>query len=377
AAQLPAPAVSGVRMALEAGRGRSAVPARSTMTSAVLGVATITGVLCFSASLGKLFDDPRQYGWNWDVQVGDSFAPALGADAQELIDHEEVAAASIGTIARLQIGTVRVDALASDPVRGTIQPTILQGRAPSQATEIVLGTRTMKDLGANLGTTVTVTAGDRTADMQVVGRGVFSEFSGASRLGDGGAVTLDGLRRLVPEAAPDLVLLRLAPTPGGQALLDDLLETRPANIYVPSQPTDLADLGRVGALPSVVALIITVMAVATLAHTLVTSVRRRRRELAVLKVLGFTRSQISATVVWQSTTVATVAVVGGLPLGIAAGRWGWQLFAGQLGVPPQPATPALAMVALAAATILLANLVAAVPARLAARTQPSLILRAE
>ena len=114
-----------------------------------------------------------------------------------------------------------------------------------------------------------------------------------------------------------------------------------------------------------------------LAHTLLTSVRRRRRDLAVLKVLGFVRSQVSATVAWQASVIAAVAVVVGLPLGIAGGRWAWHLFAGQLGVPPQARTPALAMVAIAAATLLLANLLAAGPARIAARTHPSAILRAE
>jgi hypothetical protein len=336
AARFPSPAVSGVRMALEPGRGRSAVPVRSTMTSAVLGVATIAAVLCFSASLGRLFDEPRQYGWNWDVQVGDPFAPTLGAEAQEFIDHEAVEAASVGTVYRLGIGPVRVDTLAIEPVRGGIEPTVVEGRAPNRPTEIVLGTRTLRDLGVGTGDTVTVSAGDRTIEMQVVGRGVFSEFSGASRLGEGASVTLDGLRRLVPETAPDLVLLRLAPTPEGRALLAQLLETRPANVYVPSKPADLADLRRVGALPSVVAAIVTVMAVATLAHTLLTSVRRRRRDLAVLKVLGFVRSQVSATVAWQSSVIAAVAVVIGLPLGIASGRWAWHLFAGELGVPAQP-----------------------------------------
>jgi ABC-type antimicrobial peptide transport system permease subunit len=119
------------------------------------------------------------------------------------------------------------------------------------------------------------------------------------------------------------------------------------------------------------------MAVATLAHTLLTSVRRRRRDLAVLKVLGFVRSQVSATVAWQSSVIAAVAVVIGLPLGTASGRWAWHLFAGELGVPAQPTTPVLAAALLVAATLLLANLVAAVPARLAARTHPSVILRAE
>jgi ABC-type lipoprotein release transport system permease subunit len=61
-------------------------------------------------------------------------------------------------------------------------------------------------------------------------------------------------------------------------------------------------------------------------HTLVTSVRRRR-DLAMLKTLGFVRGQVVAAMVWQATTFAVVALALGRPLGLAAGRWPWELTA--------------------------------------------------
>ena len=277
-------------------------------------------VLSFSGSLGELFDDPSHYGWNWDIQVGDPFAPALGEEADRLVNHPAVRAAAVGTISRLQIGSVRMDALATEVVRGALAPTVVEGR-PNEPSEIMLGTRTLRELGAGIGATVSVAFGDRTADMRVVGRGVFTEFSGAGRLGEGAALTLEGLRRIVPDTEADLVLLRLDPTQESQALIPEIQQTTSANIYLPFKPSDLADLERVGGLPSIVAGILSVMAVATLAHTLTTSARRRRRDLAILKVLGFVRSQVSATVAWQSTVIAAIAVVCGVPSGspLAAG----------------------------------------------------------
>jgi ABC-type lipoprotein release transport system permease subunit len=130
-------------------------------------------------------------------------------------------------------------------------------------------------------------------------------------------------------------------------------------------------------MPFVVATLLALLAAATLAHTLVTSVRRRRRDLSILKVLGFVRAQLSRAVGWQATALAVVAVLVGLPIGIAAGRWVWAVFARRLGVPPRPVTPVLAVTLIAPATIVLANLVAAVPARLAARTRPAVALRTE
>lgn len=372
-----APAVSGARMALEQGHGRSAVPVRSTVVSVVLGVATIAAALSFSTSLGHLFGDPRLYGWNWDVQVGDAFSPDLTGEAQRLRRDPAAQAISVGTISRLQIGRLRVDTLATDPVKGAIEPTVVEGRAPRRPTEVLLGSRTLRDLGVHLGDVVTVGFGDRTAPMRVVGRGVLTEFAGGARLGEGAAVTLDGIRRVVPDAVPDVVLLRLRGGPAGAKLLDGLAEARPGNIYLPVKPSDLADLERVGGLPSVVAGLLAVMAVATMTHTLTTSVRQRRRDLAILKMLGFVRGQVAATVAWQASVVAGLAVVLGLPLGVAAGRWSWQLFADRLGVPPQPALPALAVVLLVPATLLLANVIAVVPGRAAARTRSTVVLRAE
>ena len=119
------------------------------------------------------------------------------------------------------------------------------------------------------------------------------------------------------------------------------------------------------------------MGVAITAHTLVTSVQRRRRDLATLKTLGFVRPQILTTVISQATVFAAVGLVIGIPLGIAMGRWAWSAFADQLGVPPAPTIPLLVVGLAIPVTLLLANLAAALPGRSAARTRPAVVLRAE
>ena len=145
----------------------------------------------------------------------------------------------------------------------------------------------------------------------------------------------------------------------------------------PAKPSDLATLDRTGGTPLAVTLLLGLMAAATLVHALVSSVRRRRHDLAILKTIGFMRRQVSVAVVWQATTIALVAVIVGIPVGAAAGRWSWTTFADRLGVPADPATPLLAMVLLAVAILALANLAAAVPGLLAADLQPAVALRAE
>src|SRR5207237_10480217 len=81
-------------------------------------------------------------------------------------------------------------------------------------------------------------------------------------------------------------------------------------------------------------------AVLALALTLVASVRRRRRDLALLKTLGLTRRQLMAVVASQSTIAASTGIVLGVPLGIVLGRWLWKLFAYQVHVVPVPCIPA-------------------------------------
>ena len=114
----------------------------------------------------------------------------------------------------------------------------------------------------------------------------------------------------------------------------------------------------------------------SLAHTLVTSIRRRRLELAILKTLGFVRRQVSATVAWQATALAAVALVG-LPLGVISGRWVWNVFASHLGVVPDPIIPVLTVLLAVPTTILVANLLALVPGRIASRLKAANVMRTE
>src|SRR5207247_9045299 len=62
-------AALGARLALERGRGRTAVPVRSTMLGVTVAIAGLTLALGFGASLHHLLEKPRLYGIDWDVNV--------------------------------------------------------------------------------------------------------------------------------------------------------------------------------------------------------------------------------------------------------------------------------------------------------------------
>jgi hypothetical protein len=377
--RLPLPAVLGVRQALEPGRGSTAVPVRSTMLTAVLAVATLATAMTFGSSLDHLVATPRLYGWAWDVQLGAEAFPDLADPvAAGLAKNPAVGSFSTGTAAEIQVNHARVAAFAVDAVQGHISPALLEGRAPTAPDEIVLGTQTLDAVHAHVGGHVSVRVGAEVRRFRVVGRGVFPNIGDSGQLGRGAFVTHAALRRSAPNAPRNIVLVRFAPGADRAAALAQLrTAVAPFPVTSASLPNDLVSFGRVDDLPLVAAAVLGLIAVAVLAHTLVTAIRRRQRDLAILKTLGFVRRQVAGTIAGQATTLALVALAVGLPLGVATGRIAWSVFADRQGI-RAPATVNLWALALVIpATLVVAMLIAAIPARIAAHTRPLTTLRAE
>ena len=248
------------------------------------------------------------------------------------------------------------------------------------------------DVGASVGDTVWVRSGGRTRRMRIVGQAVFPSMGRGSfnptGLGEGAATVSAGLpTQYPPPGTYPFVLARFAPGVDQPTAMHRLArEIRAARLCPADQecdlrtsqlPAQLSTYADIKTVPLVLALMLILMGIAVTAHTLVTSVQRRRRDLATLKTLGFVRTQILTTVASQASVFAVVGLLLGLPLGIAAGRWAWTLFANQLGAPPSVRLPTLAVGLAVPAAILLANAVAALPGRSAARTQPAVVLRSE
>jgi FtsX-like permease family len=385
------PAMMGVRLALRRGTGRSALPVFSTVTGAVVGVAAVSGALVFSASLGHLFSQPSLYGVTWDASV-----QSLGNDTQTGIQPAVSAVASDPLVgawatgfagAPIQIDGTSADAMAMSPGhRGSLQPVVTQGRLPQRAGEIALGVRTLAAVGGRLGGTVSVSlGGGQRSEARIVGIAVFPTFSDTLSLGKGSAITAGELDRLLPRGAslpaPDTMLVRfrpgMDPAVGVAALAARLDRRGPFDAQLASTPTDLANFGRVQAMPLLVGVALGALAVLTITHLLITSVRRRRRDFAVLRAIGFTRGQIRGAVAWQAETLMAAALVSGIPAGIVCGRVAWLVFAHQLGIVAHPDVPLLLTVALAAGALVLAVVVAALPGEAAARANPSTALRSE
>jgi ABC-type antimicrobial peptide transport system permease subunit len=161
------------------------------------------------------------------------------------------------------------------------------------------------------------------------------------------------------------------------ALAGRVTRAGPFSVSGPATPTDLVNFGRVQDLPFLLGVALSLLALATIAHLLLTAVRRRRRDFAILRVIGLTRGQVRATVGWQAATLTATALAIGIPAGVLMGRGAWRVFAHQLGIQPVVAIPLLTLAATAAIALAVAVAVAALPGESAARSAPARILRCE
>jgi ABC-type antimicrobial peptide transport system permease subunit len=191
-------------------------------------------------------------------------------------------------------------------------------------------------------------------------------------------MTFRGLKRMLPEARENVFLLRYRP---GTDASSETAHLRAALDPLPTrasgEPREVQALSDISGLPALLGGVLAVLAAATLAHTLISSVRRRRRDLAVLRTMGFVRRQVWLSVLWQTVTLVAVALVIGIPLGALLGRFAWNVFAEDLGAISEPQIAWGPFLVIIPVAFLLAGLVATVPAWLAGRARPCVALRSE
>ena len=392
----PVTMTAGARLALEPGRGRTAVPVRAALAGTTLSVLAVTAAFTFGANLLHLVHSPRLYGQAWDAAVDLQFSPILPGQARKLFGTiPGVTGWTYGDHGIIGIDGHLVPAIGLTPGRGPlISPTLLAGRPPRTGREIVLGSSTLHDLGLHVGQEVPVTVNGRQIRDRIVGQAVFPNFGQGSftptDLGEGAETTAAVLR---PQAVPrgerpgfEVVLLRFAGGPGRHAAITRFRHSmagfcagvqQSTCVELGQRPNGVTNYARIDGTPEVLAGLLAGLGVAVLAQLAVVSGRRRRHDFAVLKALGLLRRQVSQVTAWQVSTLAGLALLIGLPLGVAAGRWGWQLFAAGLGVPPSASLPVTLLLVMVPAVLIIANAVALWPGRSAARVSPARALRTE
>jgi ABC-type antimicrobial peptide transport system permease subunit len=112
-------------------------------------------------------------------------------------------------------------------------------------------------------------------------------------------------------------------------------------------------------------------------YLVLASVGSRRRELAILRVLGFQRRDTRRSVVTQAVAVTLVPLAIGIPIGVLTGRALWNTYASDLDIAPEPATQWPPLLAVTAIALGLAIIFGVVGAAAANHRVPAHDLRAE
>ncbi|HET9729503.1 MAG TPA: ABC transporter permease, partial [Acidimicrobiia bacterium] len=296
-AALPASLFVGTRFATGAGRGHRSVPIRSAIVGAVVGVMGVVGGLTFRAGLADVAHEPQRSGVVWDldvVGVGSLPSTALRSVARD----PTVAAAVHATWARaVEINGTATPTFGTAAVKGDVPFVVLAGHAPRADDEIVIAPTTMKRLGLRIGDTARV-GSQPVRVMHVVGRALLPTTSHTS-YDQSAWMTAPALRSSIAPGAEssgdfteDYLLVRWKPgadVAAAQARLEKLAGSDKAFDTLPAQlPPSVKVLGDLRVLPLALAVFFGLLAIATVAHALVTTVRRRRSDLAVLRSMGFT-----------------------------------------------------------------------------------------
>ena len=360
-ANLPPTTTMGIRFALEPGGGRNAVPVRSTIIGTVLAFVVVVSTLTFGASLQSLVAHPNLYGWNWNyiLSAGGGSGDIPQAAATRLLTHDRL----VGSWSGVYFDNLTLDGQ-SVPVIGeapgaAVQPPLLSGQRLEEPNEVVLGALTLAQLHTHVGGTVVETSGTGPpVHLRVIGTATMPAIGGPGpHLEMGSGAVLD--YHLIPPPArdpfndpvhgPESIFVNARPGASAIALqrsLDAMQAPLSNNFnfgtFVGSvlRPAEIINYRSMSATPTLLALALCVGAVVALTLTLLSSVRRRRRDLALLKSLGFTRRQLGATIAWQSSIAVGIGMAVGIPLGVVLGRYLWDLFANEINAVPLPSIPA-------------------------------------
>jgi hypothetical protein len=356
-----------------------------TYASLCLVVACATAALLFVTSLSHLRATPTLAGATWDGAV-----QPMSSQGEEP-STRDVERALIGIRGEPTVATATTGGWVSDArVNGTemfiqvfgddggIQPAIASGRAPSAPGEVAVGEDVMHRLHVGIGDTITIAApnGGPSNDVKIVGRAVLvAPIFGTFSQGEAVATTAATMRPFGQPAG--LILVRFRPGVNVDGALANLQE-KYGQFSFSSRDKTLGDgIDRINTVPIALLIVLAALALASFVHLQMVSGRRRRTDIAILRTMGFTRRQTAGMIATYALAAATIALVIGVPLGVLAGRLGWQRVSDYLRVVPDAQLTPGIVAAIAVLVIVGALLTAIGPGARAARIRPAEVFNTE
>lgn len=400
---LAPPAVLGLRIGIEP--DRRDVSARSSLLSLAIGLATVMGVLVYTASAQHLQTTPSERGVVWDDVVfvgeaGDAGELAVQARGWPGVD-SAVEAFLFGFEIELEREGISVPMAAIDVDPDGTGLRVTAGRAPQADDELLLNPALARRLDVEVGDRLDIRISPtsvptflrgslRDIDAQpytVVGTGVVPLRAG--QLSSGSAITGDGYRALLPEAIHVIetelfdYLLIQRDAEAQATVLERLaaadVEVSPGDIDAEDFFLDSLAVDRTGteSVPDLLALLMLLTSAGLLVYGVSFALVHGRGELAVAQALGFDRRSLHRTARWVAVGQALVALAIAVPVGLLLGGAAWRRYADSLGVATVERVPWLEIGALAALTLVVSLGLGVLVMIVLLRRSPAVALRAD
>ncbi|MBM7787650.1 ABC transporter permease [Tenggerimyces flavus] len=378
---LPVPVVLGTRFALERGRGSGSLSVRPALVAAVLGVVGVLAAFTLVAGVAEAVTNPARGGQVYQLQGLLGFRGAELAPAEEVLgDWSNDQGVLATTEAWVDVATSQpsqrtVNVYKRKPITGDVNPVLTNGRMPEDTGEIAIGPHTARTLGVEVGGTVQLSGSQGDRSFEVVGIAFVPEGL-ENYYHDGAWLTESGFGSLFSAFKYHLGYVSVRPGVSVDAV-KERLTTEAVEVDRLRSASYPLEIREAQVLPITLSVFLALIATGAVGHALVTAIRNRRSELAVLRALGMSRRQCRATVAVQAFVLAGVGLVFGVPLGVALGRLLWRMVTNYVAlqyVPPMPFWPLLLCVP---GALLVAYLLAVLPGERAARMRVGQVLRAE
>jgi putative ABC transport system permease protein len=369
ALRLPATARLGVKDAF-------AARTRAVLTTGALGlmVVTLVAALSMEATYGKVINDPALRAKPWDVRVE---AGELGEPRTLALVKGRPGVDRATTIAAFSLQAangVDIQARAIGDGYRRFPYAVPDGRMFAKPGEAIAGRGLLDALHAKVGDTIRLVTAGTPIRLELVGRHVEPD--------DDGKVVIFP-RSTLPAGVRDRigagdVIAGFAPGTDGPRLVRNL--QRDAGSRVRAElVSDEVRQERADVRPIVYgsSALLVAVGLVNLLTTLLLVTRERSRDFGILKAVGLTPRGVLAVVNSGGAVLGLIATVVGIPAGIAIFRALMAAMSPSEGADIVGTPSALALVLVIPFVLIVTALASSLPARRAARTSASVVLRAE
>jgi putative ABC transport system permease protein len=377
---------TGARLAFD--RRPPALPVKSALLGVGGAIAVVVAAVTFSASLERLANDHQRWGYGWDLMLDTTPDGVVHLTRELAANHDLESVSLLAATFTLTDHSRGIRAYGLERIHGAIGYALRSGVQPVGPDEVVVGPDTARKLHLRIGRVMNVAvcpctgvpATTRMGRVRIVGTALFPEdddgnftdalgFSGTGFKHHAGEFPNDTRAAVSIAAGRDL-----------SAVARTLGRRYPGQVSqysYPSRPGEVENLRGLQRFPRILAGFTALLGIAALQNVLVTTLRRRRRELATLRTLGLTPRQTSRCITWQSLSLTTVALAVGVPVGIVAGARTWAAATQSIGVATDPNRPVLTIVVFSLVTLAFAIAISIPVGWRASRIHPAAVLHAE